>query len=436
MSTQVNALQAARLIARQTATLLHDSLGVASMVYRDVEREFGPGKTGDVVTIRAPVYFEVMDGPSVPTQQIIDRNIALRIDRYKSVRYPFALPEATLFQKPWDRMSDGERREFEAYTAARFAEPAARALAHAVETDVLAELYMASADISTFGSSNEEPNTFDYREARRLTQRLTEHGVPQDNRTLVMSPELWTRLSNDQARLIPAATSVATQAYREGEVGRVAGMPTFESNNMRAMTTGSRASLTVPTTPPSAIQYSATVEDAYFQDVTFNANAANVTVRAGEIIRIANVFAVNPMTKAVQPFLRTFTVLQDATAGGTAPFPITLRITPPLITSGPYRTVSGLPAANAAVTLLGAASQTYQAPAIAFHRNALALASIPLDRPASAAAWSSARVSGIYVCASIAFDQNDNVERIRIDTLYGLKMIQREAAVRSLGRFV
>lgn len=421
MSTQANALQAARLIARQTATLLENNLGVAAAVYRDHEREFGPGRTGDVVSIRAPVNFQVFDGPAVPTQQIVDRNINLRIDRYKSVRYPFSLPERTLFEETLAR---------------RYSEPAAKALAETIESDVLSQAFFAAADVSTFGGGNQEPNTFDYLEARRLGQRLTELGAPNSDRLVVLSPELWTRLSNDQARIQPAAATVAQQAYREGEVGRVAGMRTFESNLMRRLATGSRGSLTVPATPPAALAYSATANDAYFQDVTFNANAAGVTVRAGEIITIANVFAVNPMTKEPQPFLRSFTVLEDATAGGTSPFPITLRITPPLIPSGAYRTISALPAASATVNLLGAASATLNAPAIAMHPDAIALATIPMAEPASNIAWSRSTAKGFSVSVSIDFDQQNNVETVRMDVLYGIRVLQRDMIVRSLGRFV
>jgi hypothetical protein len=82
--------------------------------------------------------------------------------------------------------------------------------------------------------------------------------------------------------------------------------------------------------------------------------AAASRVKQGDVFTIANVYAVNPVTKAVLPYLQQFTVLADGSSDGSGN--LTLSIAPAIITSGAFQTVDSAPADNAALTFVGTAS--------------------------------------------------------------------------------
>jgi hypothetical protein len=94
----------------------------------------------------------------------------------------------------------------------------------------------------------------------------------------------------------------------------------------------------------------------------------SVSIAAGDVFTLSGVSAVNPVTKATQNYLQQFVV--TAAAGGTAT--VTVTITPPIITSGAFQTVSAAPTASSAVTFVGGASGAY-AQNMIFHKNAFAL---------------------------------------------------------------
>ena len=121
--------------------------------------------------------------------------------------------------------------------------------------------------------------------------------------------------------------------------------------------------------------------------------AAGATVKAGEVLTIAGVYAYDNRKQAlVQPArLQQFTVVADATAsgGGAA----TLTIYPAMVVPGSgagdnvnintaHATVNAAPADNAVVTFLGAASATL-APRLLIQKPAIVVNTIPLIMPAS-----------------------------------------------------
>src|SRR5690606_23050525 len=96
------------------------------------------------------------------------------------------------------------------------------------------------------------------------------------------------------------------------------------------------------------------------------------------------VYAINPRSKAPYSYLQQFTLTEDVTAenDGTA----TLKISPPIITSGPFQTVSAAPDNSAAVQWMGSDTETatdettYNYGTI-FRKEALVLVSAKLTMP-------------------------------------------------------
>ena len=160
---------------------------------------------------------------------------------------------------------------------------------------------------------------------------------------------------------------------------------------------------------------------------------ASVTIKAGTVFTIANVFAVNPVTKAKLPFLQHFTVLADVTADGTGN--ATLSITPAIIFTSPtgaFDTVDSVPADNAALTVAGAASGAYRQNMI-FHRNAFALAMVPMVKPAGAVDVARESYKGLSVRLIPYYDGTNDVSAWRCDVLFAVKTVDPRLAVRLTG---
>jgi hypothetical protein len=149
------------------------------------------------------------------------------------------------------------------------------------------------------------------------------------------------------------------------------------------------------------------------------------------VFTIADVNMVNPKTKASTGFLQQFVVTADANSGASTG-PATLTISPPIITSGPHQTVDAAPADNAAITVKGTASTAYKQN-LAFHKNAMGLAVVPMEMPQ--AAYNGARRShkGFSVRVIPIYDGTNDVEKWRLDMLYGRKLIDPRIVVRGSG---
>ena len=147
---------------------------------------------------------------------------------------------------------------------------------------------------------------------------------------------------------------------------------------------------------------------------------------AGDVFTVAGVFAVNPVTKATMPYLQQFTVTANATAAAGA---ATLTISPPMIASGAFQTVSAAPANGAAVSWLGTASTSY-AQNMAFHKNAFALTVVPMEMPAGAVTPTRQSYKGLSVRLIPYYDGTNDISNYRLDVLYGVDAIDPRLAVR------
>ena len=166
-------------------------------------------------------------------------------------------------------------------------------------------------------------------------------------------------------------------------------------------------------------------------------------IKKGDVFTLAGVGAVNDVSKQATGKLRLFvaTADVDTTAGvGTIP------CYPPIndgSTSGQaaYQTVTQLPADNAVITInpttedgtTSAAANTAFTQNLGFHKNAIALATRPLDLPESVNFKARGNWNGYSIRVVKDFDINDDVEIIRLDMLFGAKVIYPELGVRYQG---
>jgi len=277
----------------------------------------------------------------------------------------------------------------------------------------------------------------DFAAVASAAQRLDEMAVGSDMRSMMLTPAARYAVAGNQLTLDSVGTK-GTSAYEKARLGEIAMFSTFSSQNVQNHTVGIKTGTPLVNGANQNVTY-ANATGANTQMLVTDGWTNSVTgiVKAGDIITIAGVYAVNPVPgegttgKTVMRYLQQFTVIADANSGAMTG-PATLTISPAIITSGPFQTVSAAPADNAAITVLGTASTAYPQN-LGFHKNAFALVTVPLEMPDGAAFKARESHNGLSVRVVKDYDIAEDVDIIRLDILYGVKAIYPDLAVRLWG---
>lgn len=406
-----NALITPQIIAREALMQVENNLMIANKVHREYKKEFNV-KVGDDITIRRPVRYVVTDGATMVKQDTEEGTTTLTINKRKHVAMSFTTQDLTL--------KIGEFSE-------RYIQPAAIQLANQIDSDVFDLYQKVWNHVGTPGTT---PATF--LNVAEAAQRLDDMAVPDDGRrSAFFNPEAGYKIANDVKDTFIQAKN--RTALEKGTVGSLATFETFRAQNVKTHTVG------VATGTP--LVDGAAQETTYALSKTTNTqllvtdgwtNSTTGILLAGDVITIAGVFAVNPVGRETLPFLQQFTVIADADSGATTG-PATLTISPAIITSGPYQTVSAGPADNAAITVVTGTGGTGYPQNMCFHRNAFALVTVPLIMPDGASFKARETHKGISLRLIKDYDITPDEENTRLDVLYGVKAIYPDLATRLTG---
>jgi len=208
------------------------------------------------------------------------------------------------------------------------------------------------------------------------------------------------------------------KALEEATVGKYAGFMNYETVFAPTHTVGPLGGTPLVNGASQNVTY-ATAKDTWSQTLITDGWTAVAAARlkAGDIITLDAVFAVNPNTKASTGRLQTFTVLADASSNGSGQATIT--ISPPIITSGAFQTVTNAPADNAPILVKTGTAATAYRQSLLLDPKAIALVSRPLDIP-SGEGLKTSTVSGEFVTMSVSswVDGNTLNENMRFDMLW------------------
>lgn len=400
------------IIAKEALFQLKNNCVMGAVVHRDYRKEFV--KVGESISIRKPVKFTVTDGATRSNQDVEEGNTSITIDKRKHVSWQFSTNDLTL--------------SIEEYSF-RYITPAMIALSNQIDVDVLS-LYKNIWN--WVGTPGQTINSF--ADLALAPQRLDELATPGDSRVSVMGPaDSWGMISNlTGLNLGDSGTkSPQAQAYREAMLGRIAKMDIYQDQNVQTHTVGAHAGTPLVDGASQTTTYDQVLTN-YQQSLVTDGWDASIALKAGDVFTLDGVFAVNPVSKATQTFLQQFVLVSDVTTNATTTADTTLTISPPIITSGPYQTVSTAAADGATISYLGTASTGYPQN-LAFHKNALALVTVPLEMPDSVG-WKARETYDNYSIRLVKdYDIDDDVEIIRCDVLYGVKAIYPEIATRISG---
>ena len=368
-------------------------------------------KVGNTVNARLPQRFVANDGQALQVQNLYDETVPITLTNQKNVAFGYSSAQATT-------ELDNIRQ--------RYVMPAAETLANAA--DVLAWQDVYKDVYSMIGVPGTTPSaTLTYLQAG---VKLTDLATPQSGRVACLDPLAMATLASATSTLFHPSASIS-ENYRKGQFGRnqLGVDDWYQDPNRPVHTTGTFTAATP------------LVDGAGQTGSTININgwaSGATTLNKGDILTIAGVYSVNPLSKQSTGRLQQFVVTADTAdaAGVTA----TLPISPSIITSGALQTVSASPANDAVVlvwsaTSGGALAATASPQGMVYHPDAFAFVMADLVQPGAGARSTTVRSKqwGISIRMveqyQIATDQNPS----RLDILIGAATVQPRLACRVAG---
>ncbi len=408
-----NSLITPSIIAKESLFHLENNMILGDKVHRQYKNEFV--KIGDTVTIRRPVKFVVSDGATRVNQDVTETTTTIVINKRKHVSWLFSAQDLTLTIDEY---------------AERYIKPAMIVLANNIDEALAQE--GAEAFYNLVGTPGTTPA--DFQALADVAQRMDELSVPDDgNRCLVLNPAGRWGLANGLGGTGSAGVfnaEIVGGMVRKGFLGEIAGFMIYGDQNILAQQAGVQGGTTVTMGVPtngSAL-------------ITVDGGTASVTDywRKGDVVTFVGVNSVNPVSFIDTGNLAEFVVTAntDTVAAGAASLPIF-----PAFNDGTgsasqnpaYQNITALPADGVTVAVLTGATSAIHAQNLGFHKNALALVTIPLELPDSAVFKARADWRGYSIRVIKDYDIAEDEEIIRLDVLYGVKAIYPDLGVRLTG---
>ena len=371
------------------------------------------GKVGASVSIRRPVYFEATDGATISsTPDVEEAIVPFTLDQRKKVNFTVSAQDLTL------KIEDANER---------YIKPAMQELAQKVESSIAG----AYTEIPNFvGTPGTGPSTFLHVGACKAA--MTRLGAPHTDLYGFWSADAALAIADGLKGVYVQGS--AKNALQEAAVGRYGGLDNFESNSLASHTVGTwgTSTILIDDAGTTSTTYAAS-KDTNTQVINLDGFASSSTaacLKAGDVITIAGVNSVNRKTREDTGNLQTFVVTADTGASTGTTDNITATVSPPIIISGPYQTVTAAPADDAAVTVLTGASGTTHLQNMTFHKNAITLACVPLDVITDGANGARENFGGISIKTQRQYDFDSDSLKYRFDILYGVKVQNGSMACR------
>jgi hypothetical protein len=410
-----NALLSPKVYSNTFLKLLKNSVVLPKLVTTEFKDEFK--KVGNTVYAKRTPEFTVRDGAVATVQDVVEGEIAITIDKQKGVDVEFTSVEETL--------------TVDALLKSKVMKSAATQLAQQIDSDLHA---VTKKFYNWVGTPGQLINS--YADLAKGPQRLDEMAVETDNRVGILHPgDAWAMLGSLSG--LTAQTKEATDALTRAKLPMLGNIDWYSTQNAASVTTGTRSGNTTVDGASQNVTYASVKDGNWTQTLNVDDLGASKTVSAGEVFTIADVYAINPRSKVALSYLQQFTVISDATSdGGEA---AALTISPPIITSGAFQTVSAAPADGAAIQWMGSDTEadtdstTYNFGTI-FRPEAIALVSAKLVMPYTGeASYSTDPDTGITVRYWRSSVSTNDTHMHRFDVLYGVKCVDPRRGTRISG---
>ena len=389
-----NAILTPTMVTREALRVLHQKLNFVGNIVRDYDDSFAQkgAKIGDTIKVRLPNQYTVRTGAALSAQDTTESSVSLQIGTQKGVDLNFTSAELTLSLDDFSQ---------------RILEPAMSVLAANIEADALSMALDVYQSVNNIGSAISLNKVLMGRKA------LNDALAPMDNqRTCLLNTQDNVDLIDSLKGLFQDSEAIKKQ-YKEGIMGRTAGLDFYENTLLANQTTGTAASATT---------YTVNGANQTGSGVVVATGAT--TFKKGDVVTFAGCNRVHPETKADTGVLQQFVITADH-AGGAG----TLQISPAIVTSGGYQNVSASPTNGGAVVKVGGASAIYK-PSLVFHKEAFAFATADLILPSGVDFAAREVMDGISIRTVRQYDINNDKFPTRLDVAYGYKTLRAQLAAR------
>ncbi len=409
-----NSLLTDSMITKECMMSLKNNLVFTKNVSREYSEEFAVkgAKKGATINIRKPTRYEVTEGAALVIQDSEDQSIPLTLDKHFHVGMAFSEVDRTL---SIDRFRE------------RYIDPAMIALANKIDSGFYKDMYKQVFSSVGVPSNTALPSTLkSFGLAKAVAESL---GAPQGMYSAIVDPFVQASIVDGNKSLFQSAEKIADQ-YETGLMGIAAGSKFAATANVSKHTAGAVAGA-------PAIDTTVTTNGTATLHLDGITGSITGCYKAGDVITIQGVYAVNPQTKESTGQLAQFVVTADTNSitGEIASLPIS----PAIVLTGAYKNVTKAPEDGDLVYLFGAAI-TYAgvtAPQnLVFHKSAFALGCADFELPTEGVKSARAvdKDAGLSLTMTSQFDISNYRTIHRIDFLGGWKCVYPELAVRVVGQ--
>jgi hypothetical protein len=399
-----NTLLNSTLILNEMLDVLHNSIQFTKTVDRQYDKRFASngvsGKPGTSLQVRKPVQYSIRSGAPINLQDSTEETITINCATQKGVDLYFTSEDLTM------KIEDFSER---------YIQPAIKRLASQIDLEGLSLFKNIYNSVGLWGTVPATAAT--YLEAG---VKLDHGCCPSDDRYLCVSPQAQGTIIGGLSGLFNPNKAISSQ-YTDAKMGEALGFKWNMSQNVNSLAVGTRAG-TILVNEPSGTNLVEGTKKLNIDAIT----GATDTIKVGEVFTVAEVYAVNPETKATLPHLQQFVVTKDAVASSNS---ADIEFEPAIITSGSRQTVSAMAANNAGVTFIGTASQT-KGQNLAYHKKAFTLATADLELPRGVDMAARNTMDGISMRMVRQYDVRDDSFPMRVDVYYGWTTLRPEWACR------
>jgi hypothetical protein len=390
-----NSILTPTAVTREALRILHQKLNFIGSINRQYDDSFAKSgaKIGDSLKIRMPNQYSVRTGKTLDAQDISETSQTLTVATQKGVDVNFSSAELTMSLDDFGK---------------RVLDPAMSVLAAAIEADAMSMFKDVHNAVFDTGNAIVYGDILD---ARVLLQRGL---APSGDRTANLNPQDMVDLVKDTKTLFNDQSQIAKQ-YKEGHMGRAAGLDFMENTLWPNFTTGAEDGAYVCNTSTGITSGDATIA------VTGGTGALVV----GDVFTIEGVNSVHPESKVDTGILQQF-VLLEASAGGN----VNLEVSPTPVTSGAKQNVVINSAGASKDLAFGGTLSTEHTTSLLYHKDAFTFATADLVMPNGVDFARREVMDGLSLRIVRAYDINNDNLPCRIDILYGKKTIRPEWAAR------
>jgi hypothetical protein len=412
-----NALQTSQIVTNEVLRIAHNASAFLGNTNTDFKESWtGEYKPGSTLNARRPVQFTHRTGEVANVQDITESTTPITLQPLLGVDFAVGSTELST--------SIGSNGKVEPAFKERYLKPAGLKIAAILDYSIAT--IAKNGFHQMVGTPGTPPATF---------ADLLNAGVPLDRMSVPRDGNRMAAIEPGANASIVAGISglfnnqqVLGEQYKTGVVKTGAGLDIAMSQNVPAHTVGPLGGTPLVNGANQGLINSGATDNPYAATTSlvtdgWTASAA-VRLNQGDTFTIANVYSVNPETKASTGVLQSFLVTAQVSSDGSGN--LTAVISPAIIAGGAYQNVTARPADNAAITITSGAANTTYTNNIVWHRDAITFVSPKQEIPGGmdmAYQASLADEGGISLRFVRGFDIINNKFVSRFDVLWGAAVV-------------